>query len=501
MNRLKAHSHTFSLLTDALAVVVVGALLAVAPLHMAASALAVLVFLALSSWIIVHLKFQVYFMMAMAFLLPFSVELPLTENIRLFIPGEPLIVMALFTMGWKILYRPSLLRTLFSGESRWVIPLIISLLLSLAFSSMKIVSVKFTLINLSYLLVFFLWMKVLVKEQPDLFPRLVLLFSLAQLLVVAWSVYQFAGYDFNRVTIKGIFRPFYKDHTILGATSALLGMYWLLIIGRGKHFMQKCMSAFLGMVILGSVLLSFSRAAFLSLVFAVMVWVALQLHMRIKHLVLMAVAALLLAGLYHQPIREALSSNKNLSHDASASYLERLESSGNISTDLSNLERLNRWYSGIKMAQQKPLAGFGPGTYQFQYIPYQSPHLMNRLTVKSYWHIPENSGGTAHSEYILALSEMGIPGFISLLTLIGRWIWIAFEKRGPGIRQLVILTAFVVLSTYLFHGAFNNFLNTDKFAFLFWGFAAWLAANYELTSNVNSENTTHEALTIQPGSL
>lgn len=484
-----------------MAVVMVAALLAVAPLYLAASALAALMFLTLFSWIIVHLSLQIYLLMAMAFLLPFSIEIPLSENLKLFIPGEPLIVVALFTIGWEILYRPSLLRTLFSGESRWVIPLMISLLLSLAFSSMKVVSLKFTLISISYLLVFFLWMKVLLKVQPQLFPRLVLLFSLSQLIVVAWSVYQFVGYDFNRVTVKGIFRPFYKDHTIMGATSALLVMYWLLRIGKGRHLIKKSLFTLLGLIFLGSVLLSFSRAAFLSLVFALLVWIALQLHLRIKHLALMAITALVLAGIYRQPILEAMSSNKNLSHDASASYFERLESSGNISTDLSNLERLNRWYAGIKMAREKPLAGFGPGTYQFQYIPFQSPRLMNRLTVKNYWQIPENSGGTAHSEYILALSEMGILGFISLLALFGRWMWIAFEKRGSDMRHASIRVAFVVLSTYLFHGAFNNFLNTDKFAFLFWGFAAWMAAHYELTSNKNSETTINETITIQPGRL
>lgn len=501
MNRLKAHSQSSPLLTDALAVVAVSALLVVAPVYLAVSAFAVLVFLSLFSWIIVHLKLQIYLVMVVAFLLPFSIEIPLTENLKLFIPGEPLVIMALFTMGWEILYRPSLLHTLFRGESKWVIPLMICLIYSMAFSSMRVVSVKYTLINISYLLVFFLWMKMFIKEQPDLFPRLVLLFSLSQLLVIAWSVYQFAGFDFNRVTIKGIFRPFYKDHTIMGATCALLSMFWLLSFGKAKHLVLKFTSAILGLVFLGSVLLSFSRAAFLSLFFALMVWTALQINIRVKHLVLMAAGALLFAGLYRQPILEALSSNKNLSHDASASYLERLESSGNISTDLSNLERLNRWYAGIKMAQQKPLAGFGPGTYQFQYIPYQSPQLMNRLTVKNYWQIPENSGGTAHSEYILALSEMGIPGFVAILALFGRWMWISFEKRGANNRHPIIQTAFVVMSTYLFHGAFNNFLNTDKFAFLFWGFAAWLAANYELSRNVNTENTINEAITIQPGSL
>jgi len=39
--------------------------------------------------------------------------------------------------------------------------------------------------------------------------------------------------------------------------------------------------------------------------------------------------------------------------------------------------------------------------------------------------------------------------------------------------------AFPALSTYLFHALFNNFLTTDKFAFLCWGTAAWLVAGYQ----------------------
>ncbi len=39
--------------------------------------------------------------------------------------------------------------------------------------------------------------------------------------------------------------------------------------------------------------------------------------------------------------------------------------------------------------------------------------------------------------------------------------------------------ALVALSTYFFHALVNNFLTTDKFAFLFWGTAAWLLASYD----------------------
>ncbi len=169
-----------------------------------------------------------------------------------------------------------------------------------------------------------------------------------------------------------------------------------------------------------------------------------------------------------------------MSHDNRYNYVEQIESSGNITSDVSNIERLNRWNAGLTMFTEKPIFGFGPGTYQFKYIPYQKKEFMNRLTVFDAWHIPENSGGTAHSEYILNISEMGILGIFSFLLIIGRITWISFQKSENKVHKNYLIIAFAVLSTYLFHACFNNFLNTDKFAFLFWGLCAWIAALYEI---------------------
>jgi O-antigen ligase len=141
---------------------------------------------------------------------------------------------------------------------------------------------------------------------------------------------------------------------------------------------------------------------------------------------------------------------------------------------------MNRWIAGLEMFAEKPWTGFGPGTYQFKYIPYQKPEFMSRLTVRYPWHIPENSGGTAHSEYILAISEMGIFGILALLFIFIYLIWIAFAKARFHPQRETIIVAFCVLATYLFHALFNNFLNTDKFAFLFWGSAAWIISLFKI---------------------
>ena len=55
------------------------------------------------------------------------------------------------------------------------------------------------------------------------------------------------------------------------------------------------------------------------------------------------------------------------SQDSSDSFVEHIESMSNVTTDASNLERINRWKSAIRLFQERPHLGWGPGTYQFHY--------------------------------------------------------------------------------------------------------------------------------------
>ena len=84
----------------------------------------------------------------------------------------------------------------------------------------------------------------------------------------------------------------------------------------------------------------------------------------------------------------------------------------NISTDASNLERINRWNSAMRMFHDRPVFGWGPGTYQFKYAPYQRS---SEMTV-----ISTNAGdrGNAHSEYIGPLAEEGVLGTATFIFII-----------------------------------------------------------------------------------
>jgi putative inorganic carbon (hco3(-)) transporter len=448
------------------------------------------------AWLIIRLKLQVYLLKLLALFLPFSFELPLISNSVILFPGELLIGIAALTLLMEILLQPSAFYKYFTGEIVYVLPFLLIFPVNALFSTMPIVSVKFAFINITYLLVFLILLKYSLGKNPQLFIQMISLYSLGFALVIAYATYRFWQYGFNPVVTKGIFRPFYKDHTITGASAAILSTFWFLKAFYTNKPNSRLIMGTAGLFFLYAVLLTRSRAAIISLVFFAVVWGILHLKIHFRYIALAGFLALIIGIGFHRQIYERLYYNKYVSRKQNVEWSEFLKSAGNVTTDDSNVERLNRWYAGIQMFKERPLTGFGPGTYQFAYIPYQKKELKNRLTVKNPYRIPENSGGTAHSEYILALSEMGFFGFTALVLFLGRWVWLVLVKtRFHPVRNKMIIV-FAAMSTYLFHAFFNNFLNTDKFAFLFWGMAASFLAVYETESD-KKEARTHDAKLLQ----
>jgi O-antigen ligase len=124
------------------------------------------------------------------------------------------------------------------------------------------------------------------------------------------------------------------------------------------------------------------------------------------------------------------------------------------------------------MAQEQPLVGFGPGTFQFQYIDFQRIDEMTRIsTPPGIQRAPTiyGRGGGAHSEFWQALAESGWVGLSLWATLVGAATWGGLRRHGTRLLALGLLTFFA-------HGAVNNFLHDGRMAALVWGSVAVLGA-------------------------
>ena len=162
---------------------------------------------------------------------------------------------------------------------------------------------------------------------------------------------------------------------------------------------------------------------------------------------------------------------RNKYEHTTESFDERLQSATNVTTDASNLERINRWSCAIAMFEQRPIFGYGPGTYAFEYAPFQEPE---NLTI-----ISTNFGdmGNAHSEYLAALSEMGVMGLISFLSIVAAIFYVSVTlyyklPKNDRKNRVLVMGMIMALTTYFVHAFLNNFLDTDKAAVPIWAMCA-----------------------------
>jgi O-antigen ligase len=150
---------------------------------------------------------------------------------------------------------------------------------------------------------------------------------------------------------------------------------------------------------------------------------------------------------------------------------EHVESVSNIQTDASNMERINRWKCALRMFADKPIVGFGPGTYQYNYGLYQVRSEMTRISTVS------GNRGHAHSEYLTYLSEMGLLGLIIFLAQLFFAVYTGMKiiyKSRDRFTQTLATGLLLALFTIYIHSIFNAFLDIDKMAMLAFGALAGL---------------------------
>ena len=141
----------------------------------------------------------------------------------------------------------------------------------------------------------------------------------------------------------------------------------------------------------------------------------------------------------------------------------------NVSTDASNLERINRWKSAIRLFEERPHLGWGSGTYQFNYAPYQNYYEKTIISTNA------GNMGNAHSEYLSVLAETGWPGLLSFIVLIGMVFTkaiVLYHKLNDSQDQAMLMACILGLVTYFTHAFLNNFFDMDKASVPIWAFVA-----------------------------
>jgi len=415
-------------------------------------------------------------LLVIVFLVPVSVPLSrLAEglSIDMYLPTEPLLAgllllfMIKYLMGdridLKVLRHPVTLAIYF--HLAWMF-------ISSMTSTDLLVSFKMLASRLWFIVGFYLLASQLFKREKRMHTYVWLyVASFTGVIVYAILNHMQYGLD-NQVMAHRVANPFYKDHTSYGATLGLLlpVLAGLFLLIKREAINSRFLMILLMLLFTFATVVSYTRATWVSILAALGFWAIVKLRIRFE---IVLVGAAILVGLFFSLRTQLLIQLEQNRVESSGELSEHVQSISNITTDQSNLERLNRWSCAVRMWKDKPLFGFGPGTYQFEYGPYQRSYEKTRISTDF------GTMGNAHSEYLGPLSESGVFGLLSILLVIGTTIYTGLRvyytaaKRSIRILALALLVGLV---SYYLHGILNNFLDTDKISALFWGFTAMLVA-------------------------
>lgn len=410
-------------------------------------------------------------LLCMALLTPFAIDFAIFPKMELSMPVEPMMILFTMMFFFRVLASRSYdMRLLKHPVSICLMASLAWMLITCCTSTLPMVSFKYLLARIWFVVPFFFAAAQIFRNKNRI-RQFFWCYAIGLIAVIAIATAKTLGNFSDLQTLHRVMKPFYNDHTAYGCAIALFlpAAFHFIFSRGGKGWARLLFLALFALLVVG-LFFSYCRAAWLSILGAIGVYVLIRMGMKVKWMVLLFGLGVGMFFAYQSEVLYKLGKNHQ---DSSYDLSGQIKSISNISTDASNLERLNRWASALRMWKENPVLGCGPGTYQFLYAGYQRSYQLSTIST--------NAGnlGNAHSEYIGPLTEQGIPGVALVIgifmTTFATGVRLYRTAKESQVADMALAFTLSLL-TYYIHGVFNNFLDTDKLSVPFWAFTAVIVA-------------------------
>ena len=391
------------------------------------------------------------------FLLPFSIEVELPGGFGTDLPSEPLMLVLSFIAILMILHKSGSQRTSYFRH-----PITLFVLLHFAwiiftslYSSNVPYSIKFLLAKTWYLLPFYFFPFFLDGEKD--YRKLMKFFFVGLFISIAYVMLRHAATGFGFDTINKAVRPIYRNHVNYGImlTAGLPFYAYLIATSRAR---TKLLWYLGGTIYLLAIYLTYTRAAHISVLLAIAVFVVI--YFRKTLLALSAgLALILVVGVYLSLDNRYLDIAPEYTKAIEHKKFDNLVEATYKMEDISTVERFYRWIAGVNMIKEKPLTGFGPACFYSEYKSYTVTSYKTYVSDN-----PEQSG--IHNYYLMTAVEQGIPGlliFLAMVLLPIVYCERVFHDKSLGYNEkALVMAAGVSLCCVLAVLLINDLLEADK---------------------------------------
>jgi O-antigen ligase len=414
------------------------------------------------------------------FSLPFSIEYTLSPQLGTDLPDELLMIFVSFLFLGYGLYKPGLL-----SKKTWQHPLLTGLfmlcgwmLVTVLFSSVKWVSLKFLLAKTWYIGAFVLAPLILFRNKRTIVISLGLL-TAAMMLVVLIALVKHRAHGFSFATINEAVFPFFRNH--VNYSAMLVCVLPVLVAGRSLCKQGKGRTVFSLLLITGltALFFSYARGAWIALLAGIAAWWLIKKRLLFISFLMAVMLVSVSAGWLKSNDRYLRYANDFSTTIFHQDFREHLIATYNLK-DVSTAERFYRWVAGVRMIGDNWLTGYGPGTFYNNYKPYALPAFRT-------WVSDNKEHSTVHNYFLLTAIEQGLPGLFFLLLLLGAMTWYAealYHRIDDIFYKKLAVTTGVIISMILVLNFLSDLVETDKIGSLFFLCLALL-----IVTDLNTRNS------------
>lgn len=334
--------------------------------------------------------------------------------------------------------------------------------ITVVFSTDPVLSSKYLVKRIWYLTPFLFFPIIFFAEQKSL--KLAFTFMLVPLLaIILLILYRFSAVGFRFEEVHDPIQPFFLNHVMYGS---MISSFVPLIAG-AIYLCRRWSMAWIfllgGLVVfLVGVYFSYSRAAWMAVVFAIFAMVAIRF--RFMHYAMMLFYAIVLSAVLwmshnNQYLNYRPKFEKTIMHTSLVDHIMATIQG----TDISSAERYYRWIAAVRMSVDRPITGVGPNNFYENYKHY---------TISAYrtWVSRNLERSTTHNYFLFMLVEQGYPALILyalLILIIFYYGQKVYHRQTDRFNKVVVMSVLCMIAAVFINNFFSELLETDKIGSLF----------------------------------
>jgi O-antigen ligase len=401
------------------------------------------------------------------FSIPASVQIFLAgDSLSTSLPDEPMMWSFLLLFCVLLATNPGII-----PKWWWKNPLVLITVLQLVWTIVAVIystellfSVKFLIAKCWFLIAFMIFPVFIFKRKGD-FKTAFLLLLIPMVITMAIIVVRHAmtGFHFRKIekAIGGLYYNHVDYSTVISMFFPVLCMAYPLT--KGKPWWLRLTLVLIILFFLPAIYTTYARAAMIAIVFAFALYAAIR--MRLANFIMPVFYGFIALVMVYM-VRD----NKYIDFrpNYEETYMHNSFTDHMIATfrgqDMSSMERIYRWIAAVRMSQDRPITGYGPNSFYYNYKPYAVALFRTYVS-------RNEERSTTHNYFLYMLVEQGWPAMILYAILVmvviaqAQKIYHRFDDR---FYKYCTMAAIMLFGAAFINNFFSELIETHKVGALFY---------------------------------